>query len=48
MIPNIYAMGYFSKKYTSKAYISSDNYLKKMSNYKIENIWNKLYKNAKK
>lgn len=48
MVPNIYAMGYFSKKFTSKAYISSDNYLKKMSNYKMNSEYTELYKKIKK
>jgi deoxyribodipyrimidine photolyase-related protein len=48
MIPNIYGMGYFSNKFMSKPYISSSNYILKMSNYKKnnswENTWNNLYR----
>jgi deoxyribodipyrimidine photolyase-related protein len=47
MIPNIYSMGYFNKNYTSKPYISSSNYLNKMSNYKISNSWTSLYHKKK-
>ena len=47
MIPNIYSMGYFNKNYTSKPYISSSNYLKNMSNYKISDNWTKLYHSKK-
>ena len=48
MIPNIYAMGYFYPKAMSRPYISSSNYILKMSNYKKnknwENTWDALYR----
>lgn len=39
MIPNIYAMGYFTDKAMTRPYISSSNYILKMSNYKKDGIW---------
>jgi len=44
MIPNIWTMGYFTKSFTSRPYITSSNYLNKMSNYKIDKkMWDDLY-----
>lgn len=34
MVPNIYAMGYFWRKATRKPYVSSSNYILRMSDYK--------------
>lgn len=48
MVPNIYAMGYFNKGYTSKSYISSSNYLRKMSDYSISELFTQLYRKKKK
>ena len=49
MISNIYAMGYFYPKVMSKPYISTSNYIVKMTNYKKDGhwdkIWNALYHN---
>ncbi len=39
MIPNIYSMGYFSKIGMKRPYLSSSNYLLKMSNYKKDGKW---------
>lgn len=43
MVSNIMAMGYYSNKFMSKPYFMSGNYLKKMSNYHIENVWTDMY-----
>jgi deoxyribodipyrimidine photolyase-related protein len=46
MYSNILAMGYFNKKFMTKQYISSSNYILKMSNYKKGDWckkWDKLY-----
>jgi deoxyribodipyrimidine photolyase-related protein len=43
MQPNIRCMGYFSNKFMSKPYFTTSNYLKKMSNYKIESEWDEQY-----
>ncbi len=48
MVPNIYAMGYFNKSYTSRSYISSSNYLRKMSDYSISELFTNLYRKQKK
>jgi deoxyribodipyrimidine photolyase-related protein len=47
MVPNIYAMGYFNKEYTSRSYISSSNYLRKMSDYSISELFTQLYRKRK-
>ena len=39
MIPNIYSMGYFSSIGMKRPYLSSSNYLLKMSNYKKDGKW---------
>jgi len=39
MISNIYSMGYFSKIGMRRPYISSSNYIKKMSDYKKDGKW---------
>lgn len=47
MVSNIYSMGYYCKSFTSKPYISSSNYLIKMSDYPKDNLknnWDPLYK----
>ncbi len=43
MISNIYAMGYFHPKIMSKPYISSSNYILKMTNYKKDGHWNIIW-----
>lgn len=46
MKSNIYCMGYYYENAMTKPYISSSNYILKMSNYKKEdwvNIWNALF-----
>lgn len=43
MQPNILCMGYFSNRFMSKPYFTTSNYLKKMSNYKIEEEWDEQY-----
>lgn len=46
MKSNIYCMGYFYKKAMTKIYISSSNYILKMSNYKKDEwceIWDALF-----
>ena len=49
MIPNIYSMGYFSSIGMKRPYLSSSNYILKMSNYKKngkwELLWNSLFRN---
>lgn len=43
MISNIYAMGYFYPKVMSKPYISTSNYIVKMTNYKKDAHWDKVW-----
>ena len=50
MVPNVYGMSQFSDGglFATKPYISSSNYIKKMSNYKSgewDKIWDGLYWN---
>jgi deoxyribodipyrimidine photolyase-related protein len=45
MIPNIYSMGYFSNIGMKRPYLSSSNYLLKMSNYKKDNKWDIIWTN---
>ncbi len=39
MVSNIYAMGYFHPKIMTKPYLSTSNYISKMSNYKKDGVW---------
>ena len=39
MISNIYSMGYFTSIGMKRPYLSSSNYILKMSNYKKDGIW---------
>ena len=43
MISNIYSMGYFSKIGMKRPYLSSSNYIIKMSNYKKDGNWDKIW-----
>ena len=43
MISNIYSMGYFSKIGMKRPYLSSSNYLLKMSNYKKDGKWDTIW-----
>jgi deoxyribodipyrimidine photolyase-related protein len=43
MIGNIYGMGYYSTITTTKPYISTSNYIFKMSNYKKGDGWDKVW-----
>jgi len=43
MIPNIYSMGYFSNIGMKRPYLSSSNYLLKMSNYKKDGKWDTIW-----
>lgn len=43
MISNIYAMGYFYPRIMSKPYISTSNYIVKMTNYKKDGNWDVLW-----
>ena len=43
MVSNIYAMGYFSKIGMRRPYLSTSNYILKMSNYKRDGVWDKLW-----
>ena len=43
MVSNIYAMGYFTNKAMSRPYISTSSYVIKMSNYKKDGHWDKLW-----
>lgn len=46
MIPNIYSMGYFSSIGMKRPYLSSSNYLLKMSNYKKDGKWDIEWSNC--
>ena len=46
MVSNIYCMGYFSKIGMRRPYLSSSNYLLKMSNYKKDGEWNLSWDNS--
>ncbi len=43
MVSNIYAMGYFYPKILSKPYLSTSNYIVKMTNYKRNGEWDKTW-----
>jgi deoxyribodipyrimidine photolyase-related protein len=43
MISNIYAMGYFYPKLMTKPYLSTSGYIVKMSNYKKNGNWDKIW-----
>jgi deoxyribodipyrimidine photolyase-related protein len=43
MVSNIYVMGYFYPKLMTKPYLSSSNYISKMSNYKKDGDWDKVW-----
>jgi deoxyribodipyrimidine photolyase-related protein len=43
MISNIYAMGYFYPKMMTKPYLSTSNYVTKMTNYKKDGQWDKVW-----
>jgi deoxyribodipyrimidine photolyase-related protein len=43
MISNIYSMGYFSKIGMKRPYLSSSNYIIKMSNYKKDGNWDIIW-----
>lgn len=43
MISNIYAMGYFDKGAMRKPYITTSNYVLKMSNYKKDGKWDVIW-----
>lgn len=43
MVSNIYAMGYFYPKVMSKPYLSTSNYIIKMTNYKKDAYWDKVW-----
>lgn len=43
MVSNIYTMGYFHPKVMSKPYISTSNYIVKMTDYKRDGHWDKIW-----
>lgn len=43
MVSNIYVMGYFYPKLMTKPYLSTSNYIMKMSNYKKDGVWNTIW-----
>jgi deoxyribodipyrimidine photolyase-related protein len=43
MISNIYAMGYFYPKMMTKPYLSTSNYIIKMTTYKKDGHWDKVW-----
>lgn len=43
MVSNIYAMGYFHPRIMSKPYLSTSNYIIKMTNYKRDGKWDKVW-----
>jgi len=45
MVSNIMAMGFYNKRFMRRGYISSSNYILKMSNYKKDDKWNIVWDN---
>jgi deoxyribodipyrimidine photolyase-related protein len=45
MIPNIWAMGYYDPRFMHKPYISTSNYITKMSNYNKDKTFDALFYN---
>jgi deoxyribodipyrimidine photolyase-related protein len=45
MVSNIYSMGYFSSIGMKRPYLSSSNYILKMSNYKKDGKWDEDWTN---
>jgi deoxyribodipyrimidine photolyase-related protein len=43
MIGNVYGMGYFNTNTMRKPYISTSNYIRNMSNYKNDGVWNETW-----
>lgn len=43
MIGNVYGMGYHNTNIMRKPYLSTSNYIKKMSNYKPDGVWDKMW-----
>ena len=43
MESNIYAMGYFYPHAMTKPYLSTSNYIAKMTNYKKDGHWDKIW-----
>jgi len=43
MIGNVYGMGYHNTNIMRKPYLSTSNYIIKMSNYKPDNLWDKTW-----
>ena len=43
MVGNVYGMGYFSTNTMRKPYLSTSNYILKMSNYKKDGHWNEVW-----
>lgn len=43
MIGNVYGMGYHNTNIMRKPYLSTSNYIKKMSNYKADGKWDKTW-----
>ena len=43
MIGNVYGMGYHNTHIMRKPYLSTSNYIQKMSNYKADGIWDKVW-----
>ena len=43
MIGNVYGMGYHNTNIMRKPYISTSNYIIKMSNYKPDGVWDKVW-----
>ena len=43
MIGNVYGMGYHNTNIMRKPYLSTSNYIKKMSNYKADGVWDKTW-----
>ena len=43
MVGNVYGMGYHNTNIMRKPYLSTSNYIKKMSNYKADGVWDKTW-----
>ena len=43
MVGNVYGMGYFSTTTMRKPYLSTSNYIRQMTDYKDDGVWNEIW-----